>query len=182
MRFTCLVFALSLVLLLSTANAQPHLDTALSYVGTKELTGHNDGKAVEMFLHSVGRHKGDSWCAAYVSYCLTAGHVKSPAVRSGLARSFKQSPGLIKANDVLMKIKSVPAGSIVGWEKGNTISGHIAFTIKRWCGISGNTVEGNTSSGISGSQSDGDGVYKRIRSIQPANYFRIKWFVLVSYK
>jgi len=182
MRFSYLAFAVLLLLPLSIANPQPkHLIVARSFAGVKETTGHNDGKAVEMFLRSVGRHKGDSWCAAYVSYCLIQGKVKLPTTRSGLARDFKRGPGTISANDVLRKAKVIPPGYLVGWEKGTTISGHIGFVNQTWCGVSGYTLEGNTSSGVKGSQSDGDGVYYRQRSIQPANYFRIRWFVPVSY-
>lgn len=147
----------------------------------KEASGHNDGPEVESFLKSVGRKKGDSWCAAFVSYCLIIGNVKEPTIRSGLARAFKRSNNLIDANDVLRGIKKIPPGSIVGWEKGNTIFGHIGFVLTGWNKQYGITIEGNTSSGVKGSQSDGDGVYIRSRSIQPANYFRIKWFVLVTY-
>ncbi|MEW6507185.1 MAG: CHAP domain-containing protein [Bacteroidota bacterium] len=160
-------------------NAQKHLDMAQSFVGIREATGKNDGPEVEMFLKSVGRNRGDAWCAAYVSYCLSMANVKEPQIRSGLARAFKKSKGLIDATDVLRGMKKVPKGSLVGWEKGNTVFGHIGFVID-WAKQYGTTIEGNTSSGIQGSQSDGDGVYIRSRSIQPANYFRIMWFVLVK--
>ncbi len=163
---------------LSAKDIPKHLSVALSYVGTTEATGHNDGPAVETFLHSVGRHKGDSWCASFVSYCLTKAGVKVPAIRSGLARDFKRSPGLIKAELVLRGIP-VARGSIVGWEKGNTVFGHIGFTNCAWNKAKGETIEGNTSSGASGSQDNGEGVYIRKRTIQPANYFRIRWFVPV---
>jgi hypothetical protein len=168
-----------LLLPFSFLESQSHLRIAESYIGTKEATGRNDGKAVEMFLKSVGRKKGDSWCAAFVSYCLTEANVKSPATRSGLAREFKRNKDIILAVNVLKgKIKIVP-GSIVGWEKGNTIFGHICF-VKNWTLNLGITIEGNTSSGSGGSQENGDGVYLRKRSIQPANYFRIVWFVQVK--
>lgn len=181
MRFSCSVYLLLFLLLSFTANtAQTHLQIAESFVGVTEATGNNDGPEVEMFLHSVGRHKGDSWCAAFVSYCLTAADVKEPKIRSGLARAFKKSKGLIDANDVLRGIKKVEPGSIVGWEKGNTIFGHLGFALTKWNKQYGTTIEGNTSSGEKGSQFNGDGVYIRSRIIQPANYFRIRWFIPVS--
>jgi len=37
-----------------------------SYVGIKELTGHNDGKEVERILASCKLKKGNPWCAASV--------------------------------------------------------------------------------------------------------------------
>ncbi len=180
MRYLYSVFLLLLPLLSFTLNGQTprHLAIAEKFIGVKEATGHNDGPEVEMFLHSVGRHKGDSWCAAFVSYCLTAAQIKEPKIRSGLARDFKRSKYLVLSNDVLRGIKWVPRGSLIGWEKGNTIFGHIGFVLN-WEKQSGKTIEGNTSSGEQGSQSNGDGVYIRSRMIQPANYFRIRWFVFV---
>lgn len=179
MRYFFWACLLLLLLLSSIVNAQKHLDIAQHYVGVKEATGNNDGKEVEMFLHSVGRKKGDSWCAAFVSFCLTQANVKEPKIRSGLARDFKREKKLIMANDVLRGIKKVEPGYIVGWEKGNTIFGHLGFALTNWNKAYGTTIEGNTSSGIKGSQFNGDGVYIRSRIIQPANYFRIVWFVPV---
>ena len=156
-----------------------HMQVAQSFVGTTELTGHNDGPEVEMFLRSIGRKKGDSWCAAFVSYCLTMGKVKEPVLRSGMARAFITKTS-IKAKDVLTGKVKVPDGYLVVYGKGNTIYGHIGL-VKHWNKVSGQTIEGNTSSGDKGSQSEGEGVYERTRSIQPANYFRITHFPKVGY-
>lgn len=171
-----------LLLLLSTVSAQKHIQIAQTYIGTKEATGHNDGEPVETFLRSVGRSKGDAWCAAFVSYVLTIANAKQPSIRSGLAREFKRGKNMVKAIDVLRGVKKINKGFLVGWEKGETISGHIGFVFTDWNKQYGTTIEGNTSSGEKGSQADGDGVYIRARSIQPANYFRICWFIPVSYK
>jgi len=181
MRFSYLLLLLLLqpqYSALSQCKTIEHLRIAESFVGTQELTGNNDGPEVEMFLKSVGLRKGNSWCSAFVSYCLTIAKVEEPKIRSGLARAFKKSKGLINANDVLRGTKKIEAGYIVGWEKGNTVFGHIGF-VRSWGNEAGETIEGNTSSGKAGSQSDGDGVYIRTRYIQPANYFRIRWFIPV---
>jgi len=179
MRYFCLAL-LFWFLPQYSALSQPHLDTAKSYIGVKELTGKNDGQAVEKFLKSVGRKKGDHWCAAYVSYCLIVNKVKYPVKMSGLARAFKTKSS-INAIDVLTGRYSIPAGTIIVWERGNTITGHTGFVIKQTGKNKFVTVEGNTSSGVKGSQNNGDGVYKRTRSIEPANYFRITAFTLVKY-
>lgn len=159
-------------------NAQAHLDTARTYVGVKEKTGHNDGYFVEKFLSSVKRKKGDAWCAAFVSYCLTQTKVKVPTIRSGLARDFKLKNS-IAAKDVLRGKVTIPPGTLIIWQNGTTITGHVGIVIS-WQKASGTTVEGNTSSGRKGSQADGDGVYVRQRTIQPGNYFRITSFTLVK--
>lgn len=178
MRYFYYLWLCLLVLPLSLLKTQPQLDTAYFYVGLKEQTGRNDGYHIEKFLKCVGRNKGDSWCAAFVSYCLEVNKIGEPAIRSGLARAFKKSKYVIDARDVYMGIQTIEAGDLVGWEKGSTIYGHIGFVIM-WNKSQGYTIEGNTSSGSKGSQSDGDGVYIRYRIIEPMNYFRIKWFVRV---
>jgi hypothetical protein len=180
--FSCrIVFLLLLVSLLPnpTFGQAKHIQSALSFVGVKEKTGHNDGVAVEMFLHSVGLHKGDSWCGAFVGFNLTTAQVDLPKMRSGLAVNYITKTS-IAAKDVLIGVKQVPDGSIFIFRHGTTIHGHTGFVL-HWNKSSGSTVEGNTSSGTAGSQSDGDGVYKRTRYIQPANYFRIVYFTPVTY-
>lgn len=165
---------LFLLLPLSLTYSQTHVDTALSYVGVVEKTGKNDGYQVEKFLKSVGRKKGDSWCAAFVSYCLEVNKVKEPSIRSGLAQAFRKAKTVYKANNT----KKVKRGDLAIWQNGDTWTGHIGIVLS-WNKNSGKTVEGNTSSG-KGSQDNGDGVYIKNRIIQPYNYFRIKWFVVVE--
>ena len=188
MRFLCFLLLL-LLLPLSQLHSNPPLhpsqegskkwlDTARYYVGTLEKTNHNDGPVVEKFLASVGRHKGDSWCAAFVSYCLTAGKVISPSIRSGMAINFKVKQS-IKANDVLIGKYKILPGTIVVWREGATVHGHTGF-VESWNRQSGKTIEGNTSSSGSGSQSNGDGCYRKNRSIQPGNYFRLTCFTRVT--
>jgi CHAP domain len=171
------------ILLLSVvAFAQSHLDTAKSYVGVRELTGNNDGVEIEKFLSSVGLKKGNAWCAAFISYCLEVNNIKVPSVRSGLARHFqsKVNKKYIVDAKLVLRGKKIPKGSLVIWQKGVTVFGHVGMVQTNWIGQYGKTIEGNTSSGKKGSQSDGDGVYERDRKISPLNYFRIRWFTLVQ--
>lgn len=76
--------------------------------------------------------------------------------------------------------ESIPAGSLVVWKRGDTWMGHIGIVREDWRGASGRTIEANTSSGNQGSQSDGDGIYRRTRTITPTAYFRITHFTLVK--
>jgi hypothetical protein len=158
-----------------------HLDLASSYVGTTELTGNNDGLEVEQFLASVGLAKGNPYCAAFVSFILdeTTG-IWQPKIRSGLASHFITAAS-IDARDVLRGSISVPDGTLVIWQKGNTIFGHIGFVAEQEESNLFRTIEANTSSGVYGNQRDGDGVWYRQRSIEPANYFRITNFTKVNY-
>lgn len=157
-----------------------HLDTALAYVGTVERGGNNRGPRVERFLRSVGLGPGNPWCAAYVSYVLDAAGVRAPldgrrrVIRSGLAARFITARS-IRASEALRGVKPVPSGAVLIWRKGNGPYGHAGFVVT-WGGASGETVEGNTSSGRAGSQRDGDGVWRRQRRITPGRYFRIVSF------
>ena len=161
-----------------------HLDTALAYVGTVERGGNNRGPRVERFLRSVGLGPGNPWCAAYVSYVLNAAGVRAPldgrqrVIRSGLASRFITARS-IRASEALRGVKPVPPGAVVVWRRGNGPYGHAGFAVT-WDGASGETVEGNTSSGRAGSQRDGDGVWRRERRITPGRYFRIVSFTRVG--
>jgi hypothetical protein len=159
----------------------PHLTLADSFIGTTELTGNNDGLEVEQFLESVGLAKGNPYCAAFVSYILdeTPG-VEQPTTRSGLASHFIMANS-IEAREVLRGTTSVPDGTLVIWQKGNTIFGHVGFVAEQSEQNLFTTIEANTRSGVYGNQRDGDGVWQRTRSIQPANYFRITNFTKVMY-
>ncbi|MDT0632866.1 CHAP domain-containing protein [Rubrivirga litoralis] len=161
-----------------------HLDTALAYLGTVERGRNNRGPRVERFLGSVGLGPGNPWCAAYVSYVLDVAGVRAPldgrrrVIRSGLAARFITARS-IRASEALRGTKKVPSGAVVVWRKGNGPYGHAGFAVT-WDGASGETVEGNTSSGQAGSQRDGDGVWRRERRITPGSYFRIVSFTPVD--
>jgi hypothetical protein len=86
----------------------------------------------------------------------------------------------MKASQVLIGQKRPEPGDIIVWKKGNTIFGHAGIVLE-WDGACGKTIEANTSSGVYGSQADGDGVWIRERCIEPGNYFRIVSFTPVTY-
>lgn len=171
---------ISLLACCSSAAAQPHADTAAAYIGTFEW-GTNAGPDVERFLASVGLPVGNPWCAAFASYCLDAARPEpsAPHTRSGLASRFIARSSN-KASDVLYGRYAPERGDLVIWRRGNTIYGHIGI-VDDWDGACGYVIEGNTSSGIYGSQRDGDGVHRRYRCIEPGNYFRIVSFTRVVY-
>ena len=157
-----------------------HLDTAESYVGTKEATGHNDGPAVSRFLRSVGLPEGYSWCAAFVSYCLSAVHAASPATRSARALAF-YGKGSHKAADVVTGKYKPRAGDIVIFRRGVTAYGHVGFVVWYKSPTMIETVEGNTSPNAASIEQDlnGEGVFEKARKIEPGNYFRIIGFTNV---
>jgi len=120
---------------------------------------------------------GNPWCAAFVSYDLSAAGVLIPKVRSGLAMNFV-TPHSIPARDVLRGLVTIPPGTLEIWEHGSTLHGHIGIVIL-WEKASGEAVEGNTHPN---GHSQQQGVWIRYRGIIPSDYFRIRWFTLVRYR
>ena len=166
------------LLSLSQSPGHRHLDIARRYVGVTEVT-RNSSPEIDRMLAYVGLRPGTPYCAAFVSYVISKAGATFPTVRSGLASHFITARS-IRASDVLIGIRTVPSGSIVIWRRGNTIFGHAGFT-ESWHLESGRTIEANTSSGNTGSQSDGDGIYQRTRRITPGAMFRIVSFTPVKY-
>ncbi len=150
-----------------------------------EEGGNNRGDQVEFFQRLMGGAPGDPWCADFVCTCLVKGYARSrvlpedrvtllnlagsagrqvplsgycPSIAS-IARSrgqfrppvFAPVPGDL----VLFDFTSRGEAHHVGFVMGNRPGGLLA------------TIEGNTSSGVAGSQSDGDGVYIRNRPRSP---------------
>ena len=153
------------------------LTIAKGFIGTKE-EGNNGGYWVARFQKVTKSPKGAQWCASFVNFCLDSAGVKGlPFTGSGLARHFATRNKTIKATEVLSKNMQLPPGTIIVWRRGTTPFGH-AGIVDTWKGKKGTTVEGNTSSGLKGSQHDGDGVWGRTRTINPTNYFRITDFIV----
>lgn len=157
-----------------------HLRCAQAWVSrVRESDGPNRGPQVSPWLRAVGCPPGNPWCAAFVAAMLRCGEEDGDtvdcSVRSALARNYADRKA-IDARLVMRGSRDASPGDLVIWQKGSTISGHIGIVASRWKGATGWTVEGNTSSGPGGSQDDGDGVWKRRRSISPGSYFRIRWF------
>ena len=71
--FILLILLLALAVLWNKAfgqNQQCVVKTYTAEIGVRELSGHNDGTAVEKYLSTVGLPKGYPWCAAFVNWVL----------------------------------------------------------------------------------------------------------------
>lgn len=156
--------------------AKRTLQISKGFVGVQEEK-RNSGYWVDRFLKSVGLKPGAEWCGAFVGFCLDSAKVTSLKVRSGLARRYVQKNS-IKATKVLEGNMFIPEGSLLIWRRGTTIFGHVGI-VEKWKGKSGTTIEGNTSSSNKTSlQYAGQGVYRKKRTINPYNYFRITDFTV----
>ena len=156
---------------------------ALGEVGTRETGGANRGAEVAGYLRSVGIARPAPWCAGFVRWSLDQAvadvrDARGASIRSAVATAWLGGAGTIRARDVERRLARPPRGSVVVWRNGNGWTGHAAV-LDWWDRRCGETVEGNTSSGRSGSQRDGDGVWARTRCVSPGAYFRIVGFVPV---
>jgi hypothetical protein len=132
------------------------------------------------YLASCDIERRANWCAAFVRFNMDRAGSIFPTIRSAVAQHYNIKGVSIKATDVLAKKKEIPRGWLVIWKRGNTWQGHIAFTTKLWRGKRGNTIEGNTTTTVTGNQRAGGYVARKVRDIEPYNYFRIIAFTRVE--
>lgn len=160
----------------SSRSSTRAVDVFVKWIGQQELRP-NRSPLIDSMNRYVGNPLGSPYCAAAVSYAYyKAGN---PFVKSGLARNLR-TKYTYSAYDVFVGKAKIYDGDILIWQKGETVNGHAAIAHGDWIGKSGESDEGNTSSGEKGSQSDGDGFWRRRRAISPTSYFRIKWITPCS--
>lgn len=170
----------SICLGVDLASSPKHLIIAQSFVGTKEI-GNNRGFWVDRWNKNAGIGVGNPYCATFGKFNLDSAKATTPLIRSPLATLWLKNKNVLRSKEVYFGFKDVPVGSCVIWRNGETISGHFGFFVK-WIGKNKlRTIEANTSSGLKGSQRDGNGVYNRDRVLSPFAYFRIEGFVPVEY-
>lgn len=135
---------------------------AAGEVGVRERTGENDGERVESYLSLVRLHKGDPYCAAFVSWVFSKEGYARP--RSGW------SPDLFPVARVT---KSALPGNVLGIYFANlkriAHAGIIEKTEHNWC----LSIEANTNT--EGSR-EGEGVYRRRRHLK--TIYRIADWIL----
>ena len=149
--------------------------TASQYVGVREATNNNDGADVEMFQKTVdSKSRGESWCMAFVQFCLNKVEgqfgIRTNIYSAELCRDvWDRSPQHMRS--------AVPApGFLVIWQHGDTRTGHTGIVTSVESDELFSTIEGNTSDG-SGVVANGDGVYTRQRSINPAGTMKVLGFL-----
>lgn len=140
----------------------------LSQVGVREKTGNNDGRAVEMYLRSVGLGKGYSWCAAFVHWSLDSGGLRNPITAWSPTAHNPTNPVWFQQK---LKKEPLPGDVFTIWFASKKRIAHTGFFNRRINNSVFETVEGNTSE--EGSR-EGDGVYKRRRSLN-ATYSITRW-------
>ena len=135
-----------------------------SQIGVRELTGKNDGKAVEMYLKSCGLGKGFSYCSAFVKWSFDSARVKTTITAWSPTAENKRR--IIYQNG---KFTGSPkSGDVVCFYYSNLGRiGHTGFFDSPLNDKIYISVEANTSGSGSvdaGVVRDGNGVFKKYRS------------------
>ncbi|MET1057611.1 MAG: peptidoglycan-binding protein [Pedobacter sp.] len=127
-------------------------EIASGELGTRELTGHNDGPKVEVYLSVVKLKKGQPWCAAFVSWVYAKAGFPQPRTA--------WSPDLFPKNRLA---RSALPGNVVGiyFPEYKRIA-HVGLVASQK-GSYVFTIEGNTN--VPGAR-EGDGVYRRVRHLR----------------
>ena len=130
--------------------------TYTSQLGVRELTGNNDGVAVEKYLSYVWLKKGQPWCAAFVSWSFGQNGIKK-ARSGGCVQLMEQGTTIYKSGVIRETPQKADVFFIYYAEKGR-----VAHTglIDYWGEDFVTTVEGNTNG--AGSR-EGNGVYRKKR-------------------
>lgn len=131
----------------------------LSQVGVRELTGKNDGRQVEAYLKTCGLGKGYAWCSAFVKWNFTQCGLPTPSMNAWAATAQNTSYIIYRARSFTEPPQSADVFTI--WDASKKRVSHTGFFHKRINEIFYQTVEGNTNEGGS---ANGDGVYMRKRS------------------
>ena len=152
-------------------------ELAATKLGIREVGANNHGPWVKKFLAEVGLPEGYAWCDAFQSFEMegVAGH-KLPIESASVAQTYATGKKLGWA------VSKPARGDLVcyDFDGDGQFDDHIGLVV-RVVGLGPGptltleTVEGNTSSGVAGSQGDGDGVFlrQRVVSAKSVGFIRI---------
>ena len=154
----------------------PHVDTALTYVGTVEH-GENRGPEVERFLSAVGLGPGYPWCAAFDSYCMQAAGATGPPI-DARSRMLITERSVMRpaAKSALSRGREVLQRGMLTVHRYTRYRGHAGILVGQ-DGRALRTVEGNTS----GPRGQREGVWRKRRRLVGSNYLAPVAFTPVTY-
>lgn len=153
------------------------LHEASRWIGVCEV-GNNGGEIVGLFQKSVGLNAGDSWCLAFCQFCLQQTDLIYRALTGDYSQHtlIKSGHCLTTYNAAKYKTDKPEVGSLVIWQHGNTINGHVGIVVAVFEDNTFMTIEGNTSTSTS-VERNGGGVYLKTRSIGRTGDMSIKGFI-----
>jgi hypothetical protein len=127
-------------------------------VKVAERTGNNDGEWVEELLKSSGLGKGYPWCAATINWACEMLGVPNPERGDAAVITWRN---WARENNRIRVVGK--RGDLCFYVRPNG-TGHIGI-VRDVGDTMVESIEGNTSPGATGSQRDGQGLYRRKRSV-----------------
>lgn len=150
------------------ATASKVLSIAAGEIGYSRWTDPNPGtKYGRWYAKKTGSsyfgQSGVPYCAMFVAWVLNQAGQSCPGMPTAAVLTCYN--GAKRAGALRSNVRDAQPGDLVifNWKDGGKVQDHIGFVEKN-LGSYLQTIEGNTSSGKSGSQGNGGGVYRRTRS------------------
>jgi hypothetical protein len=161
---------------LSIDYAKEIIRIAEYYLGTHEEGGPNKGEAVEKFQRTVdGKAQGESWCMGFVQYCVT-----KAATNLGGKPVLYTSESCMTVwakTPVIHRFTTPEVGRIIIWRHGNGPQGHTGIVTKLIDANTIETIEGNTGGDGKTVEREGDGVYRKQRSLKGSGNMMVMGFI-----
>lgn len=138
---------------------------ASGQVGYEETGGHGHDGNITKFWAELNPHlQGQPWCAGFVSWVFKHAGAPLPAIDQSWGYSY--CPNAVtwaRKHGELVSVKDATAGDIVffNW-KGGSLAEHTGIVVSN-DGSNLHTIEGNTEPTNNGDQSNGGGVYRKVR-------------------
>lgn len=141
-------------------------------VGIREEGGNNRGPMVSLIQDTVDGPDHVAWCMSFVQTCIAYAEVKT-GVKSPVAVSEHCLTTWVNTPKS-QRVKVYPArGAIIIWQHGTSQAGHTGFFLEGTT-TKMSTVEGNTGDA---NMREGDGIYKRERSLKANGSMRVVGFL-----
>lgn len=151
---------------------------ASSAIGEREEPPKSNRSKLIDKIQSYFGLKGQQYCVMFVLYCfmqiLKNHSIPFPFPKTASSQTLYTE--CEKKGWTTTDLGKVKPGDIMIFRKYHTWTGHAALVVD----VGTNTVttiEGNTSNGNFGSQSDGDGIWKRIRPVNTAEFKVDNWYI-----
>lgn len=147
---------------------------ASRWIGVTEQGGNNKGQIVQMFQKTIdGVASAEAWCMAFVQSVVRNSEkyfdvVMPDKIEESALKLFASEHCLTvwSKTDSKCRVKTPSPGSIVIWQHGNSSSGHTGIVLDiDLKSKTMTTIEGNTGTEDDTVVREGDGVYKRKRSM-----------------
>ena len=149
------------------------LEWANQLVGTVEQPKNSNRGLVVDDIQKVFGYKGVAYCALFAQYCYkrACSALNIPFPFSGTASSQTLYQEALKKNWIETDFTKLQRGDIIIWRKWKLWQGHVGVVETVFPEFeSFHSIEGNTSPGDVGSQSNGGGIYRRVRYMKKMDF------------